>query len=77
MVLFIKANASLDSLVEKDILEDVETFRQELTANEDKAFPAVLKIEENGFQEVKELKPRKHFGEVIHVELVNPLTGIG
>jgi transposase len=32
---FIKANASLDSLVEKEILDDITTYGQELKANED------------------------------------------
>src|SRR5580693_2529810 len=32
---FIKANASLDSMVEKEILDDVITFGKELKANED------------------------------------------
>ncbi len=62
---FIKANASMDSLVEKEILEDAETFRQELTANEDKGQPVALKIEERDYQEVIEIKPKKNFIDVI------------
>jgi transposase len=63
---FIKANASLDSLVEKEILDDAETFGRELTANEDPQDAARLKIEESEYQEVKEIKPKKGFKEVIH-----------
>jgi len=62
---FIKANASMDSLVEKEILEDAETFRQELTANEDKEQQVALRIEDNGYQEVKQIKPKKNFVDVI------------
>jgi transposase len=44
---FIKANASLDSLVEKEILEDAAAYGAELKANEDKE-PAIVKlIDEN------------------------------
>ncbi|MFI5138282.1 MAG: transposase, partial [Sphingobacteriales bacterium] len=63
---FIKANASMDSLVEKEILEDGEIFGKQLTANEDKERPVALKIEENDYQEVKEIKPKRNFGDVIH-----------
>jgi transposase len=67
---FIKANASMDSLVEKEILEDAETFGQELTANEDKEQPVTLKIEEKDYQDVKEIKPKKNFRDVIHGDSV-------
>jgi transposase len=62
---FIKANASMDSLVEKEILDDAEMFRQELTANEDKEQPVTLRIEDNDYQDVKQIKPKKNFVEVI------------
>jgi len=62
---FIKANASMDSLVEKEILEDAETFGQQLTANEDKEPSAALRVEEEDYQEVKEIKPKKNFGFVV------------
>jgi transposase len=62
---FIKANASMDSLVEREILEDAETFRQELTANEEEGQLVALKIEERDFQEVMEIKPKKNFIDVI------------
>ena len=32
---YIKANASLDSLVEKEVLDDATTYNEELSANED------------------------------------------
>jgi transposase len=66
---FIKANASLDSLVEKEILDDVHAFEQELTANEDKEQPAALKIEENYNPEIKEIKPKKNFRDVVQGDI--------
>jgi transposase len=62
---FIKANASMDSLVEKEILEDAETFRQELTANEDKEESVILKIEDADYKEIKQIKPKTNFIEII------------
>jgi transposase len=66
---FIKANASMDSLVEKEILDDVHTFEQELTANEDKEQPVALKIEENDYQENEEIRPKKSFRDVIQGDI--------
>ncbi len=74
---FIKANASLDSLVEKEILEDGERFGHELTANEDKEQPVTLKVEEKGYQEVKEIKPKKNFGDVIHGDSTDTAASTG
>jgi transposase len=71
---FIKANASMDSLVEKEILEDAKIFGKQLTANEDKAPPVALKIEENDYQEVKEIKPKKNFVDVIQGDC-DPVVG--
>ncbi len=51
---FIKANVSMDSLIEKEILDDAETFRQELTVNEDEEQPVALRVEANDYQEVKQ-----------------------
>jgi transposase len=62
---FIKANASMDSLVEREILEDAETFSRELTANEDKEQSVALKVEERDHQEVTEIKAKKNFIDVI------------
>jgi len=62
---FIKANASMDSLVEKEILEDAETFRQELTANEDEEQSVALRIEDAYYQEVKIVRSKKNLVDVI------------
>jgi len=73
---FIKANASMDSLVEREILEDAETFRQELTANEDKEESVTLRIENNDYQEVNQIKPKKNFVGVIPGESVDSIESI-
>jgi len=73
---FIKANASMDSLVEREILEDAETFRQELTANEDKEESVTLRIENNDYQEVNQIKPKKNFVGVIPGESVDSIENI-
>ena len=71
---FIKANAAMDSLVEKEILDDAETFRQELTANEDKEEPVKLKIEDNDYQEVNQIKPKKNFVDVLVGDSVDSIA---
>ena len=42
---FIKANASLDSMVEKEILEDVAAYRQELQDNEEPATHTITHVQ--------------------------------
>lgn len=69
---FIKANASLDSLIEKEVMDDVETFSKELEANEEKESTPVLRIEESDRQEAQSVKPKKPFKEVISGEAVVP-----
>jgi transposase len=69
---FIKANVSMDSLVEREILEDAETFRQELTANEDKGGPMVLRVEERDYQDIKQIKSKKNFVDVIAGDPLDP-----
>jgi hypothetical protein len=64
----------MDSLVEKEILEDAETFRQELTANEDKEEPVALRIEKLDYQEIKKTKPKKNFVDVIAGDSVDSIV---
>ena len=66
---FIKANASMDSLVEKEILDDAHTFEQELSANEDKGQPVVLKIEKSDYQEIEEIRPKKSFRGIVQGDI--------
>jgi transposase len=68
---FIKANASLDSMVEKEILADAITYGQELKANEDedKEQPVIrLKEPDND----KVLKPKKNPGNDTHYSPSDP-----
>jgi transposase len=55
---FIKANASLDSLVEKEILEDAVTYGRELQANEEQP-PPVIKLKERDGPGDKGLQSKK------------------
>jgi transposase len=70
---FIKANASLDSLIEKEILEDAITYGQELKANEheDKEQP-VIKLKEPQGRDDKGLKPKKNPGNDTHYSASDP-----
>jgi transposase len=68
---FIKANASLDSMIEKEILDDATVYGQELKANEDqdKEQPA-LKLKERNNN--KGLKPKKSPGNDTHYSPSDP-----
>jgi transposase len=68
---FIKANASLDSMIEKEILDDITTYGQELKANEDedKEQP-VIKLKERDND--KGLKPKKNPGNDTHYSPGDP-----
>jgi transposase len=69
---FIKANASLDSLVEKEILEDVATYRQELEENEEKE-PATVKAMDVSERVDKDgLKPKKNPSNETHYSPSDP-----
>ncbi|WP_426669617.1 IS1182 family transposase [Mucilaginibacter sp. McL0603] len=70
---FIKANASLDSMVEKEILEDATTFGRELKANEDedKESP-VLKLKEKQGCDDKGLKLESNPGNDTHYSPSDP-----
>lgn len=57
---FIKANASLDSMVEKEILDDAAAYGQELKVNEDKEQVPVLKLKARNKPDDKGLKPKKN-----------------
>lgn len=68
---FIKANASLDSMVEKEILEDVVVYRQELQDNEEAATP-VLKFKKGEEPDGKGLKPKKNPSNDTHYSPSDP-----
>lgn len=68
---FIKANASLDSMVEKEILEDVAAYSQELQDNEEPATP-VLKLKKGDEWDDKGLKPKKNPSNDTHYSPSDP-----
>lgn len=55
---FIKANASIDSMLPKEVLEDIKDYEQELTANEEKEAKPVMKAvpEDEGKDDNKGVK---------------------
>jgi transposase len=70
---FIKANASLDSLVEKEILDDATTYGQELKANEDEGNEQmVIKLKKQNNYDDKGLQPKKNPGNNTHYSPSDP-----
>lgn len=69
---FIKANASLDSLVEKEILEDAAAYGQELKANEDEQVTVVTKIDTTDRYDDNGLKPKKNPSNDTHYSPSDP-----
>lgn len=69
---FIKANASLDGLIEKEIMDEATAYGQELAANEEddeghhgKERPIHIGVEQRERQEVKKANPKKHFARIV------------
>lgn len=56
---FVKANASLDSMIEREILADAEVYGNELEANKEDDAP-VVKMKENDLENNNGLKPKKN-----------------
>jgi transposase len=67
---FIKANASLDSLAEKDILEDAVAYGEELKINEDKEDAIIKPISPD--QQETGLKPKKDPSNDTHYSPSDP-----
>lgn len=68
---FIKANASLDSLIEKEILEDAVAYRQELQDNQEPPTP-VVKLKERDEPDDTGLKPKKNPSNDTHYSPSDP-----
>lgn len=68
---FIKANASLDSLIEKDIMDDADAYSCELRANEEPPAP-VVKLEKRDEPDEKGLKPKKNPSNDTHYSPSDP-----
>lgn len=68
---FIKANASLDSMVEKEIMDDADAYSQELQDNEESKVP-VVKLEKHDEPDDKGLKPKKNPSNDTHYSPSDP-----
>lgn len=68
---FIKANASLDSMVEREIMEDVDAYTQELQDNAEPQVP-VVKLEKRDEPYDKGLKPKKNPSNDTHYSPSDP-----
>ena len=66
---YIKANASLDSMVEREILSDAEAFSAELSQQEEEASPGVKLERPRGYDE---LKPKKNPSNKTHYSTSDP-----
>jgi len=70
---FVKANASLDSMVEREIMEDAEAYGKELEANKEEEAPAEkMKIVENDDKNRNGLKPKKNPHNDTHYSPTDP-----
>lgn len=69
---FIKANASLDSLVEKEVLEDAAAYGQELKANEEQDTTTVKPINDKDRYDDNGLKPKKNPSNDTHYSPSDP-----
>lgn len=69
---FVKANASLDSLVEKEIMTDADLYSKELTDNEEEKSVPVKKLEPESKEPYSELKPKKNPSNDTHYSPSDP-----
>jgi transposase len=68
---FIKANASLDSMVEKEIMEDATVYSRELQDNEEKQL-SVVKLKKRDEPTDKGVKPKKNSSNDTHYSPSDP-----
>jgi len=68
---FIKANASLDSLIEKDIMDDADAYSRELQDNEESPVP-IVKLKKGDEPNDKGLKPKKNPSNDTHYSPSDP-----
>lgn len=67
---FIKANASLDSMIEKEIMDDADAYSKELQDNEESQ--AAVKLEKRDELDGKGLKPKKNPSNDTHYSPSDP-----
>ncbi len=69
---FVKANASLDSVVEKEVMEDADLYSKELTDNEEEKPATVKKLTSEPKEAHSDLKPKKNPGNDTHYSPSDP-----
>ena len=69
---YVKANASLDSLVEREILTDAVDFSKELDANQEEVNVPLVDINQNRPREYDELAPKKNSSNKTHYSPSDP-----
>lgn len=67
---YVKANASLDSMMEREILDDLGAFGRELDENTEE--PVVVPIHNNQHREHDDLPPKKHPSNATHYSPSDP-----
>ncbi len=69
---FVKANASLDSMVEREILNDADEYSKELEANKEEDVVPVVKMKDAVPKDDKGLKPKKNPHNATHYSPTDP-----
>lgn len=69
---YVKANASLDSMIEREILTDAVNYGEELDANQEDANVLVVDIKKNRPREYNELAPKKNPTNKTHFSPSDP-----
>lgn len=69
---YIKANASLDSMVQKDILEDAENYARELKENEESPSPRSVEMKKTKDRHYPLLRPKKNPHNDTHISPSDP-----
>lgn len=69
---FVKANASLDSMVRNEVMEDAESFARELKQNEEESIAKIVNIEKIDETEHHGLSPKKNPHNSTHYSPSDP-----
>lgn len=69
---YVKANASLDSMVEREIMDDVDAFGKELDANEEEKKVPIADINKNRYRYHDDLAQKKNPSNKTHYSPTDP-----
>lgn len=69
---YVKANASLDSMVEREIMDDVDAFGRELEANQEERKVPVANINQDRHRDYDDLAPKKNPSNKTHYSPTDP-----